>query len=182
MKPYILSYNQINEANELTDLSFEEVSRLAELGLLDGDLLKIYYYIKNGSIGGLSLYNCILTHLPNWLTKVNGLFTSSHSNIEYIPDTLELTSGIFMSNSKLKEFTKEVVHGSLDLDNTQITKLPDGLIVNGYLSVFGLQFEEIPKNLKINGDFYIGNSNLEQFSDEELRKMYRITSEIIRES
>ena len=71
MNQYILSYNQINESNELDNLSFEEVGRLVDLGILDGDLLKIYNYIKNGSAGTLSLYTSKLTHLPNWLHKVD---------------------------------------------------------------------------------------------------------------
>jgi hypothetical protein len=180
MKNYILKYNQINESNNFEDLSFEEVERLVELGLLNDDLLKIYYYIKNGSIGDLVLINSKLTHLPNWLTKVGGELHISYAMIEDISDSLILSKGIWANYSNLKEFRKTEVFGSLNLDNTQISKLPDNLIVHGYLSVEGIQFEEIPKNLEINESLFIRNSNLKQFSDTELHKMYNITGEISR--
>ena len=182
MRNYILKYNQINESNEFDDLSFEEVGRLVDIGIIDHpDLIKIYDYVKNGSIGDLVLVNSKLTHLPNWLTEVTGILRITGSNVEDIPDLLTLNYSIFASNSKLKEFRKTEVFGSLYLDRSQITKLPDGLIVHGYLSVEGIQFEQFPKNLKISGDLYISNSNLEQFSDEELRKMYKIGGTIYRD-
>ena len=41
MKNHILSYNQINESNELDNLSFEEVGRLVDIGIIDHpDLIK----------------------------------------------------------------------------------------------------------------------------------------------
>ena len=174
MKNYILKYNQINESNNFEDLSFEEVERLVELGLIDEDLLKIYYYIKNGSTGELDLYESVLQYLPTWLTKVNGELTISKSSISDIPDTLEITGSIYASDSNLKEFRRTEVSRSLALDYTKVTKLPINLKVHGYLSVEGIQFEEIPKNLEIDGTFYIRHSNLEQFTDEELHKMYKI--------
>ena len=106
MKNYIMTYNQLNESNELDDLSYNEVGRLAYLGLLSDDLIKIYEYIKNGSIGNLTLANSKLTHLPNWLTKVTGILRITGSNVEDIPDLLTLNYSIFASNSKLKEFRK----------------------------------------------------------------------------
>ena len=180
MKSHILTYAQLNESNEVDNLSFEEVGRLVELGLLDEDLLKIYNYVKNGSSGELDLAHSMLTHLPNWLTEIDEDLCMSNSNIEDIPDSLTINYSIFASNSKLKEFRKTEVFGSLGLNYTQITKLPDNLIVHGYLSVEGIQFEEIPTCLVIEDEVYIYDSNLEQFSDEELRKMYKISGTIYR--
>ena len=181
MKNHILSYNQINESNELDNLSLEEVGRLVNIGIIDHpDLIKIYDYVKNGSIGDLVLINSKLTHLPNWLTKVGGELHISYAMIEDISDSLILSKGIFAQRSKLKEVRRSEVFGQLTLDNCQITKLPDGLTVHGYLSVEGIQFEEIPKNLEIEGRFFINNSNLEQFSNNELYDMYNLTGEIVR--
>ena len=180
MNQRILSYNQINEQIE-EDLSFEEVERLFELGLIDNsDLIKIYDYVKNGSIGKLDLTYSRLQHLPNWLTKVNGALDISRSNIEDIPDALEITNSIYANYSKLKEFRRTEVHIPLSLDYSKITKLPNNLIVHAYLSVEGIQFEQFPKDLVIEGAFYIAKSNLLQFSDEELREMYKIKYEINR--
>ena len=180
MKNHILTYNQLNESNELDDLSYNEVERLVDLGLLSGDLLKIYNYVKNGSSGELDLAHSMLTHLPNWLTKVEGNLVLSNSNIEKIPNSLTVTGDIVAPDSMLNTIEILVSHRSLLLDNCKITKLPDGLIVHGYLSVEGIQFEQFPKNLVIKGNFYIKNSNLEQFSNEELREMYDIHGAIIR--
>ena len=178
MKNYILSYNEINESVEtsLDDFSIEEIGRLFELGLLSGDILHIYSYIKGGSTGPLYLHDSELTHLPSWLTKVNGALDIAMSNIEDIPDVLEITDNIYANYSKLKEFRRTEVHNSLSLDYSKITKLPNNLRVHGYLSVEGIQFEQFPKNLIIDGIFYIKNSNLTNLSDEELRETYNISA------
>ena len=174
MNNYILKYNQINESNEFDNLSFEETGRLIELGIIDHpDLIKIYDYVKNGSIGDLDLHNSKLEYLPNWLAIVNGDLNIEHSDILDIPESLIIKGSIYARYSKLKEFRRTVVYGHLDIDYSQITKLPDNLRVDGYLSVEGVQFEEIPKNLEISRGFHIDGSNLEQLSDEELRKMYK---------
>ena len=181
MKNYILNYNQINESNDLDNLSYNEVGRLANLGLLNEDLLYIYNYVKNGSTGYLELVDSELTHLPNWLTEIDEDLCMSNSNIEDIPDSLTINYSIFASHSKIKEFRKTEVFGSLGLSYTQITKLPINLKVHGELSIEGIQFEEFPKNLEIKGRFFISNSSLEQFSNKELRKMYKIGGTIYRD-
>ena len=181
MKNYILSYNQINESNEFDDLSFEEVGRLVDIGIIDHpDLIKIYDYVKTGSIGDLNLRHSTLTHLPNWLTKVGGELHISYAMIEDISDPLFIKRGIYAVNSNLKEFKRTQVDGQLVLDYTKITKLPDNLIVRGFLSVEGIQFEKIPIGLQIHGHLLISGSNLEQFSDKELHKMYKIGGTIYR--
>ena len=168
--------------NELLNLQYDEVYRSVELGLIDSDLLKIYNYVKNGNIGDLVLINSKLTHLPNWLTEITGDLVLSNSNIEELSDKLTIKGRIFAINSKLKEFRRSEVFNNLNIDRSQITKLPDGLIIDGYLSVEGIQFEQFPKNLKIGGNFYIPKSNLLQFTNEELFKMYKISGAIIRQS
>ena len=180
MKNYILTYNQINESNELDDLSFDELGRLVDLGLLSDDFLIIYEYVKNGSAGYLLLPNTEILYLPNWLAKVNGDLYIPGSNIQELRESLIIKGSIYASCSNLKEFQMSTVFGTLRLDYSQITKLPDNLKVHGDLMVEGIQFEEIPKNLIVNGSFFIGNSNLLQFSNAKLRKMYTIGGTIWR--
>ena len=181
MKNLIKTYNQINESNELTELSFEEIERLAELGILDEDLLKIYNYVKSGSTKNLILDDSELTHLPNWLLRVYDSLYMRRSNIEDIPDNLVINGSIFADNSKLKEFRRTEAFVSLNLEHTKITKLPDNLKVGGYLSVEGIQFEKIPIGLQIHGHLLISGSNLEQFTNEELYDMYTIRGDIWRQ-
>lgn len=182
MKNYILNYNQINESNEFDDLSFEEVGRLVDFGLLDDDLLKIYNYVKNGSIGSLTLYNSKLTYLPKWLHRVHTL-DIRRSQIKSIPSVNELniTGGILAYYTNLSEFDRHEVYGRLQISYTNIKKLPVGLIVQGYLGVNGIQFNEIPIGLRIHGNLNITNSNLRQFTDDELYAMYEIDGYISRE-
>ena len=174
MKNHIMTYNQLNESNELDDLSFEEVERLADLGLLNGDLLKIYNYVKKGNFGDLNLVYSTLTHLPSWLVEVEGELILANSNIEDIPDSLKIKGGIFAINSKLKEFRRSVVFGDLDLDSTAIAKLPDGLIVHGYLSVQEVYLMELPKKLYVRDTLYMYHSSFMKLSTIEITKKYRI--------
>ena len=111
MKNHIMTYNQLNESNELANLSFEEVGRLIDLGLIElsSDLLYIYDYVKNGSIGCLYLTDPKMKYLPSWLTKVDGSLYIADSGIEDIPDTLEITKNIAASYSKLKELSRKGV-------------------------------------------------------------------------
>ena len=173
MKSLILKYNQLNESNELDDLSVEEVGRLIELGIIDHpDLIRIYNFLNTKSTRYLNLPYSHISILPSWLKVIHSYLNISHSNIEDIPDSLEIYGGIYARYSKLKEFRRTRVFGDLNLDYTQITKLPDNLKVDGFLSVEGIQFEEIPVGLQIDDNLNIRGSNLEQFSDDELRKMY----------
>ena len=191
MKKHILTYNQLNESNEFDDLSIEEVGRLADLGLLSDDLLKIYDYVKNYKnpeteyesikiVRSLYQYKSELTTLPSWLKVVSGDLNTAYSKIEDIPDSLVLLRGIYAANSNLKEFRRTQVDGYLDLSYTKITKLPDNLRVDGYLSVEGVQFEQFPKSLEINGDLYIKGSNLVLLSNYKIRKMYKMGGRIYR--
>ena len=169
-----MSYNQINESNEFDNFSFEEIERLVDLGLLDNDLLIIYEYVKNGSVGDLELDGSTLTHLPNWLVEVEEDLILTNSNIEDIPDSLKIKGSIFAINSKLKEFRRSVVFGDLDLDSTAIAKLPDGLIVHGYLSVQEVYLMELPEKLYVRDTLYMYHSLFMELSTIEIIKKYRI--------
>ena len=180
MKKHILTYNQLNESNEFDDLSIEEVGRLADLGLLSEDLLKIYDYVNTKSTNYLNLPYSHISILPSWLKVISRYLNISNSDIEDIPDSLKIDGGIYARYSKLKEFRRTEVFGDLVLDYTKITKLPDNLIVHGYLSVEGIQFEQFPKSLEIGGDLYIKGSNLVLLSNYKIRKMYKIGGTIDR--
>ena len=173
MKNHILTYNQLNESNELENLSFEETDRLIDIGFIDNEyLIKICNYVKNGNRGALDIQSCTLTNLPSWLTKVNGKFDASFSKIEVLPESLSIVGSIIMVNSSLTKFTKPIVFGSLDLSGCKITELPDNLIVNGYLGLDGINFTKNPKNITVDGNLYIHRSSLTKLSDEELNNIF----------
>lgn len=166
-------HNFVNE-NLQEDLSYEDVSRLAELELLTGDLLKIYNYVNSSDAYTLDLTDSKLTHLPKWLKIISGNLLLIGSNIEEIQSGLIINGGIYANTSKLKYINITQIGYALNIDYSLVTKLPDHLIINGYLAVRGIQFEEIPKYLRIRSILFIRSSNLEQFSDEELYDMYTI--------
>ena len=182
MKNYIPKYNQINESNEFDDLSFEEVGRLVDIGVItDFDIIKIYNYVYEDRIDEpLWLAETKLTHLPSWLVEVDSL-DISYSNIKEIPQNLIITGSVDANNSQLEIFNHTYINGSLNLDNCKITKLPEGLEVEGTLSIEYLQLSEFPEYMRICDSIFIGYSNLMQFSDDNLRNKYDIGYEIIRQ-
>ena len=171
-------HNLVNE-NLQEDLSYEDVSRLAELELLTGDLLKIYNYVNSSDAYTLDLTDSKLTHLPNWLKIISGNLLLIGSNIEEIQSGLIINGGIYANTSNLKYINITQIGYALNIDQSLVTKLPDNLTVNGYFSCEGIQFEKIPVGLSC-VNLYIYGSNLCKFSDNELRKMFKISSSITR--
>ena len=52
-----------------------------------------------------------------------------------------------------KEVTKVI--GSLDLEGTRITSLPDNLRVEGYLDLRNTPITSLPDNLRVKGNLYL---------------------------
>ena len=86
------------------------------------------------------------------------------------------------------------VEGDLDLTETDIESLPDGLNVEDILSLYGCKniqslpeglkvgedldlghsnITSLPKGLKVRGDLYIWKTPLEKLSDRELNEMIK---------
>ena len=52
---------------------------------------------------------------------------------------------------KIQDYIKNGSKGNLDLENSQITELPDNLKVGGYLYLENTQITELPDNLTVGG-------------------------------
>ena len=63
------------------------------------------------------------------------------------------------------------VGGTLDLSYTKITSLPEGLTVGEDLFFYATNITSLPKGLKVGGMLYIRYTELEKYTDEELREM-----------
>ena len=65
------------------------------------------------------------------------------------------------------------VDGMLDLDGCeQLTKLPDNLYVDESLTMIGTSIEEIPNNLYVGWNLFIQDTPLaKKYTDEEIREM-----------
>lgn len=77
---------------------------------------------------------------------------------------------------------------SMDLSQTEITKLPDNLTVNANLKVFSTNLKEIPLNLTVGLDFDIRDTDLPQevirMTKKQLTKKYnlKVDGKIIRKT
>jgi hypothetical protein len=65
------------------------------------------------------------------------------------------------------------VKGNLNLSDTSITSLPEGLVVDGDLNLSRTEIESLPKGLKVYQDLYISYSSMEHYSDDEIREMIK---------
>ena len=74
-----------------------------------------------------------------------------------------------------KYYDKIVVDGSLDLDETPITSLPDNLYVGGYLWLRGCKnLKTLPNNLNLNNHLDLRSTNI-----KSLPKSLKITNGLI---
>jgi hypothetical protein len=63
---------------------------------------------------------------------------------------------------------------NLDLSQTNITSLPDGLQVGGRLNLENCtNLKSLPKGLEVGGDLYILDTKLQKYTDDELREMIK---------
>jgi len=85
----------------------------------------------------------------------------------------------YCNNEVIEENGKVKVGGSLYLNNTNITELPDNLTVGGYLDLSNTNITELPDNLTVNGNIYGFNgdniSNIKKISrgyNKKLKYIY----------
>jgi hypothetical protein len=86
---------------------------------------------------------------------IKGNLNLYHSEITFLPEGLK-------------------VGGSLDLYSTKIKSLPEGLEVG--IDLYLMETRNItllPKGLKVYGDLYIADTELEAYTDKQLREMIK---------
>jgi hypothetical protein len=67
------------------------------------------------------------------------------------------SAGIDQSRYTIDDNLNIEVKGNLDLQETNVTKLPDNLSVGGFLDLSGTRIKELPDNLSVGGWLYLGN-------------------------
>jgi hypothetical protein len=75
------------------------------------------------------------------------------------------------------------IEGDLDLYETKITSLPEGLKVSGSLDLAFSEITSLSEGLKVGGNLYIRKTELAKYSDNQLRDMIKpgfIKGKIIR--
>ena len=94
--------------------------------------------------------------------------------IESLPSNLKTVGGdLNLSESKILELPEGLtVNGYLRLGLTQITTLPSDLTVDGNLYLNWSQISSLPSNLKVGGGLYLSQTPLsEKYIIEQIRQM-----------
>ena len=74
---------------------------------------------------------------------------------------------------KIQQYIKDGSKGGLDLSDTPIQSLPDGLKVGGYLDLDNAPIQSLPNDLKVGGDLWLRNTPLsKKYTEEELKAKY----------
>jgi hypothetical protein len=82
-------------------------------------------------------------------------------DLSYIPNVFSLPNGL-------------KIEGDLDLDNSAIETLPEGLEVGNDLYLReSPNITSLPKRLKVHRDLYIADTELEEYTNEQLRDMIK---------
>jgi len=73
---------------------------------------------------------------------------------------------------KIQQYMKDGGKGDLDLRNTPITSLPNGLKVGGNLNLYKTKITSLPNGLKVGGYLNLYDTPLsKKYSRDEIKKM-----------
>lgn len=111
---------------QLFEDRLESLKKLAELGLVDRDTLKVLDYMAGPMTGSLDLEDSALETLPDGL----------------------------------------VVGGNLFLNGSQIRTLPDGLVIAGDLDLEETRLETLPARLRVGKDLFLSQSSIKSLPDD----------------
>ncbi len=90
-------------------------------------------------------------------------------------DDLYVKGDLNLRGSKIKSLPKGLkVGGFLSLiDCSNLETLPEGLEVEGWLDLENTSITSLPKGLKVYGDVYRRKTELEAYTDKQLREMIK---------
>jgi len=122
------------------------------------------------------------------ITVFDDLWITRSDNVEYLPDNLRIEATAFFSNSRLKEFPKNLwIDGNLfirDCENIQeipagihigwsiyagnsgILYLPDNLLVGGDLDLTDTPIKSLPSGLKVKRNLTLDGSQIESIPED----------------
>ena len=118
-----------------------------------------------------SLYKKVKQYIKNGCKGDLNLATTP---IDRLPDELKHIDGhLNLFNTQIKSLPDGLtIIGWLDLDNTQIKLLPNGLTVGGSLSLCDTQIKSLPNGLKVGNYLYLYNTPLsKKYTPDEIKQM-----------
>ena len=79
---------------------------------------------------------------------------------------------LIATNKKIQQYIKDGSKGDLDLSNTPITSLPQGLTVGGSLYLYNTKITSLPKDLKVGGYLDLHLTPLSQkYTVDQIKQM-----------
>ena len=70
------------------------------------------------------------------------------------------------TQKKIEQYIKDGEKGDLDLENTPITTLPNGLKVDGYLNLYGTKITSLPNGLTVGGYLNLEDTPITTLSND----------------
>jgi len=119
----------------------------------------------------LNIIQTNITEIPKSLTKLNGLFRATSSQLKTINNLKYCGESMLLDDTQI-EYLPEGLHVEdvLDVSDTPLKKLPNNLKAK-VVGIENTWVEEFPENLDVDV-LYIGSTPLyEKYSVEELRRM-----------
>ena len=72
---------------------------------------------------------------------------------------------LIATQKKIQQYIKDGSKGDLDLRNTPIQSLPNGLTVGGHLNLMGAPIQSLPDGLKVKGHLTLYKSQIQSLPD-----------------
>ena len=96
------------------------------------------------------------------------------NNIPLTEGDLNVKGDLDLFDSKIKSLPEGLkVSGTLDLSYSKIISLPKGMEVGGTLFLHFSKLTSLPEGLEVGEHLFIGKTPLTKYSDEELREMIK---------
>lgn len=155
-----------------------KVTKLPENLTIGGSLLldrsPITEIPESISIGhGLSIDKTLITKLPNNITE-SGYLNMNHTNITELPSNYKNIHGdLTAGDASLTKLPDGLyIEGELYLHRTPIQRLPDNLTVEGDIKANWTQLSELPKNLYVKGNLELQDTPLaKKYTREQLKQL-----------
>ncbi len=123
--------------------------------------------------GSIILNNTNITKLPEKLIIINdGNLSIENTRIKKLSENIKIAYAFYAENSDITNFPKSLINdnkfnGTIDLENTNITELPEELEFCGSnLILRNTKIKKLPSNLKkVYGNLYINNTLITELPD-----------------
>ena len=126
--------------------------------------------------GNLSLYTSEITSLPEGLKIEGDLALIDCTNLMYLPEGLKVGGSLNLHRTKINSLPKGLkVRGHLDLAYSDIASLslPEGLEVGENLKLGKIKITSLPEGLKVGGFLDFRGTQLQEYTDDELKEMIK---------